>query len=510
MTQIVHRVNLSANVFPFLSEHQGRTVIVKGQDQNFVQIITSSTDLDKDVGIPQIYYCHNVLPIDSGFQSIGYDALIPQFSSVETGFNNMMLIRDSSNNKAYMVIQDSGKVYVLLSGAASWVYITTVVVGTKANATTAYVNGVTYVCVANNGVYKFDFTINAFLPVTLTGLTMSSIIGIVACTGYLIAYSIASIAWSSTLDPTDFTPSTITGAGGGSVQGAKGPITYCMQHTVGFMVYTASNAIAVTASGNIRYPFNFRELVSSGGLADASKVAFDAVTGNHYAYTTAGIQMITMLQTNTLLPEATDFLAGSYFEDFDDVLLQFSRTTLTSTMKKQLSMVADRYLVISYGINEYTHALVYDLAMKRFGKLKITHVDCFEYQLLSPEIVETPKKSLAFLQKNGTVQIVNFGFGAASSSGVLLLGKYQYVRSRTLQLDEVILENVPLGFNPIVKDWYTLDGKTQLSDDVTLLDSSGLVRDYGARATGVNHSILIVGNFSLASVVIVFNIHGRR
>lgn len=42
MGQIVYRANLAAPSFPFLSENFGKTVIVKGQDQNSVPNLISN------------------------------------------------------------------------------------------------------------------------------------------------------------------------------------------------------------------------------------------------------------------------------------------------------------------------------------------------------------------------------------------------------------------------------------------------------------------------------------
>jgi hypothetical protein len=84
----------------------------------------------------------------------------------------------------------------------------------------------------------------SLVAVTLTGLVAADILGVVGVSGYLIAWTKSVIAWSSLLSPTDFTPSLATGAGGGSVQGARGDIVVCLAHTVGFVVYTNQNAVA--------------------------------------------------------------------------------------------------------------------------------------------------------------------------------------------------------------------------------------------------------------------------
>lgn len=82
MAQITYRANLSAKSFPFLSENFGRSVMVGQYDNNFVRQVVSPEDQDKDIGIPQLYYCHNVMPASSGFQSVGYTGILPPIPGV--------------------------------------------------------------------------------------------------------------------------------------------------------------------------------------------------------------------------------------------------------------------------------------------------------------------------------------------------------------------------------------------------------------------------------------------
>ena len=77
MGQITYRANLSAKAFPFISDNWGRTVITAGPDNTFNRQVSSAEDLDRDAGIPQIYYCHNVMPFAQGFQSVSYLDVIP-------------------------------------------------------------------------------------------------------------------------------------------------------------------------------------------------------------------------------------------------------------------------------------------------------------------------------------------------------------------------------------------------------------------------------------------------
>ncbi len=510
MAQIVTRVNLSAMAFPFLSEQSGRSIIVKQTDQNYVAQVTSKEDLDKDIGIPALYYCHNIIATSQGYEAIDYSQLVAPVEGA-TDFKAVFPVIDAELGlKAYIAYTEAGTVYYSADPYYSWVDLGNVPTFARKVITTAYVNGITYIYVANVGCYKFDFVLHQLVAVTLTELDPTKILGIVAVQGYMLAWSSAAIAWSSLLDPTDFTPSLSTGAGGGAVQGAKGDIVACVSHTIGLVIYTNQNAVAAPTSGNTRYPFNFRELVASGGLASLDLVTYDANSGNHYAYTTSGLQLISLTQTQTAIPELTDFLAGSVFEDFDEITDTFTVTHLATTLKKKLTLVSDRYLCISYGITQYTHALIYDLALKRWSKLKRTHTQIFEFALLGAEVVETPRRSIALLNVDGSVEVVRIDSRNLGANGVVLLGKYQYIRQRFTTLQSVELENVPEEGEFSVTDMYSLDGKNLIPKAGYLLNSSGLFRKYLFHATGLNHSLLLKGAFNLCSLVISTTVHGRR
>lgn len=506
MSQITYRGNLSAKAFPFLSENWGRTIIVAQYDNNFNRSLTSDVDSDKDVGIPQIYYCHNVMPHPQGLQSIGYT---PTLTGGLSNFLSITIIRDSGDNKLFVGWTSLGSLYV--SNGGPWIFKLTTIPG--ALISFAFVSGTTYVYIQGYGCLKYDFGTGAFVPVVLNGLTVvgvGSVIGICPSAGYLVAWSSTAIAWSSTTDPTDFIPSLTTGAGGGSVEGAKGAINFCVPHLLGFIVYTAANAVAVLFSGNARFPFNFREIINSGGLSSLSLLAIGTGSGNHYVYTTAGLQLLSTSVATTIYPDITDFISGKLFEDFNEASNTFTTTILLATMQKALAIIADRYLVISYGISSLTHAIVYDLVNKRYGKLKTTHVECFEYSIPNATLTEIPRQSMGFLTTDGSVSVVDFSVNGANQAGVLLLGKYQFVRPRLLEMEEINLENVRVGATFSLTNMYTLDGKNYLYNTPVLTQSAGLFRKYNSRVVGLNHSMLFKGAFELCSIVLVFNIHGKR
>lgn len=513
MAQISYRGNLSAKVFPFVSEYFGRSIIIPGPDQNFSRQLSSSEDLDKDKGTPQIYYCHNVMPTADGFQSIGFTDRIVD---TKLGFMDEITLRDLDGNEVFYSHLSDGNNYILPFGSTSWIEIN-YIPGTLGKAvSSATINGQSYIYFANVGCYMYQASTNTLVPITLTGLTPAAVIGITNSFGYMIAWGANSIAWSSTVehsvptDPIDFVPSLITGAGGGNVEEAQSVITLCREHYLGFIIYTEENAIAAVYSGNARFPFNLRPIVGSGGVANKSLLSTDSGSGNHYAYTSSGLQLVSISSTQTVFPEITDFLAGKYFEDFNETTLTMAAQVLSSLMKKALNVVSDRYLVISYGVSVLTHALIFDLVQKRFGKIKLTHTKCFEWKSLEPEITETPRDSIGFLQTSGSIKTVDFGYGSTTSSGVMLLGKYQYVRTRLLTLDSIEFENVRQGNTFAVYDMIAIQGKSTTTYPTYLALSEGNYRRYTLRATGVEHSILAIGNFYMTSFQMNFHSSGRR
>lgn len=499
MAQITYRANLSAKSFPFLSQNWGRTVIVPQYDNTFSRQLASTEDTDKDVGIPQIFYCHNVMPFQQGFQSIGYEST---FNATVTVYDFVSIHLEDVGTSLYYAITATGDFYVYYLGA--WRFLKSFPAGSKVTVAKGYI----YISQVGCFVYdRFFFTLN---PQVLTGLVPTIIQGILSVAGYLVAWDLFTIYWSSTIDGTDFVPSLVTGAGSGELEAAKGNIVYCVSQPFGFIVYTSSNAVAGVYSGNSRFPFNFREIVNSGGVSNQFQITYDANTGNHYVYTTSGIQLVSNSQSQTVLPEATDFLGGQILEDYDESTDTFITSAAGAHMNTRLSMVASRYLVISYGITSLTHAIVYDLTTKRWGKLKIPHVQVIEYFIAGTNNTETPKKSIGFFAANGSLNVVSFDVNASNSAGVIALGKYQFVRQRLLQLDEINVENIQPGTTPVLYLLPALDGKNTVKEFPTLLISNGMYRKYGTRCIGTNVSIVLRGAFVLESLVLVFNIHGKR
>lgn len=506
------RFNLSASQFPLLSELQGRTVIVGTHDQNYTpgQSLNPGADVG-EVGIPQLYYAHNVLPTPQGYQSVGY---FPFALAQGTSFNftYVFTVRDSNANIGTLGVTATGQIYLLQYGVNTWVSIVAPVGIAGARPTTAFVRGITYIYFAFVGCFVYDFPSFTMVPTTLTGLTPANIQGVTGSQGYLVAYDATSVvAWSSVITATDFTPSLTTGAGGGNVDGLTGRIMAAASIDGGIIIFSTNNAVAMIYQANSRYPFSFNPVANSGGLSNAANASYQALDSDHaYVYSTSGLQALDMNKAQFLLPAATEFLSGSRFEDFNESTNLLSITTLTTALQKQIAFIADRFVVVSYGINSLTHAIVIDVVLNRVGKLKINHIAMFEFQLYDQTIYETPKKSIGVMANDGTISLVSTDIGLSASNGVMILGKYQYVRPRLTTLQGVDIENVPDTSNFQIYDLATYDGKTFLpAVSGYTSGNTGLCQHYDFFSTGMNHSLLMKGRFNAVSGEISYNVAGK-
>lgn len=497
MAQQDYKLSLKDTLFPLLSEQQSRTTI----------LAPSSTGEEADK--PSLAYCHNVMPTKLGFNSVSYLPVVSAYIGTVL-FSDARIVYSDTRERTYLAWSTLGRVLVKVAGVWSLIPATVPATGGASfdidSVTIATVNGVSYIFYSGIGAFTYNSTTKKLDAVTLTGLTIADVLGLVASSGYLIAYTADAIAWSSTILATDFVPSTVTGAGGGNVAGIAGDILFATSNSLGLIVYTAANALAGTYTGNVQYPFKFREIEDSKGGLSLGLTAYEANSGEQYVYSKAGIQTLTSRAAKLIIPEVTDFLAGGRFEDFDEVTKTFTTTDLTATMVKGIKFIASRYLVISYGIASFTHVLVYDVGLQKLGKLKIDHVDVFEYVA---DQVEVSKETVAFLQVDGTVKLLDFSI-TSTSSGVALLGKLQYVRSRLINLHEVELENIAPSSTLSLDDLYTMDGKTFQLATGALVDSSTEVRSYHFHTNAINHSLLLIGQFNLVTAQIAYSIGSRR
>jgi len=495
MAQHNYRVDLGFADFPLLSTEAARVVVSPKSEEVY----------HKQANKPNMYFCQNVMPYKEGFKSVGFTSLLPALDPATTIISDVRIVYCECGARAALTWDSDGNVYAIGPASTSWSAVTgapSVPVDFSVNdVTIGTVDGLSYIWYKGIGCYTFAILTLVMTPVTLTGLAVEDIVGLAASNGYLVAYTVNAYAWSSTVDPTDFVPSTVTGAGGGNVADNDGEIQFGVSHALGVILYARANAVAAIYTGNKQYPFKLREIIGSRGGISLDLLAYEANSDAQIVYTTGGMQAVTTGKVDALLPEVTDFLAGQVFEDFDTTTLLFTQSE-GNTLKKKIKLIGSRYLIISYGITEFTHALIYDLVLGKLGKIKFTHVDVFEHIGTQTDIA---KQHICFLLSTGEVKYLDY---LAGTDGVIVIGKLQHSRTRMTTLLEVEVENCASG---TLYDLPALKGKlleTAITGTPKTVEAN--LKSWVFRNTAKNHNITLVGDFSLNTVLSTYTLNGRR
>lgn len=543
MAQFPYRANLSADDIPLLSQLQGQTVIVGKFDQDYTldSNLNNTQKLQKEKNIPDAYYGHNIVPTGQGYQTVGYVEKVAAMPGVNN-FDKVYTLRDPDENKTFYV-PANGRNYIFDRNLVSWRSINPIIGHEGALVTIAYLNGETYIFYKKVGCFKYDKVTSTIIPVVLVGLVVANINGICSSNGFLLAWDDDNVIYrSQSVSPLDFTPDPSLGSGAGIPEDIRGKIVVLLPISNGFIVYTTANAVGATFQQNIRYPFIFKEVEGSSGIGAVDHVGYQDNLGEHYVWSKSGLLRVNKSKAIAVFPKITDFLVAKIFEDFDSTTNLFTVNFLATQLNVKMTCVGSRFVVISYGIlpGIFTHAIIYDLAHKRFGKLKITHVDCFNFTIpnLSGDIswtmlgdlswedlgdtswadlgiqiqtVETPKEILGFMSSSGQIRIVDFDLiRLTGDDGVLILGKYKFSRSNLLVMDEIAVENMNAGSDFKLALFTSLDGKN--TDRITLPYNDinrGLYRHYFTDQVGENHSLGLKGTFHVISLQMVMHPHGR-
>lgn len=536
------RVNLSAAEFPFHTDMWGRSIILPQYDQNYQQQTGIAVDT-KDKGVPQAFYMHNVTPTADGYQSIGYDTNVPALADA-TDFDYCYPLQTPGLGR-FLFSPARGKNYVFDQAVGAWVSTSPLPMNAIASntfVTTAFIHGQTYINYSRYHTYIYDPVLKVMTQVAFTGLVDANVKGVCEANGYMLVWDDLTVSWSNATSETDFVPSLLTGAGGGSINDAKGRIVVCLPIAGGFLIYCEKNIVSAKYSGNINFPFIFAEVPGSSGVMSPNQVSWLSNLAAHYAWTSAGLQVVDKIQSKDSFPEVTDFLAAKIFEDFDEATLTLNQSFLGNQLNVLVTAIAERFVIISYGVSlpDYTHALVYDTSIKRWGKFKITHRACFQWNtpnlsgaltygqlinttygalsnttygdlLVQINSFEQPRKTIAFLQGDGTVKIANFDLSESSANGVLILGKFQFQRNFFLTHQNTDVETTYTGN---VFEHYlmpSLDGKQLLPPVKSkLYKRNPKSRNYLRRLSAQNISHLLIGSFNATSLVMNFTQGGQR
>lgn len=555
MGQIAYRGNLSSATYPMTISDGGRTVIVPGPDNNYDRRV-DPTGQQLDAGIPQALYLENVMPTSNGYQSVGYwnptvPMTVPSLGAYIVQVVDVRATENFVGPSLYDFNVRNVPLYIWSDGSfTSGPYGTGVVTfsGTAISGAGVYsiavVRGVCYLYYSSATVkelYTVEVAAGFASSLTLTNITASvlpasflstdDIISICGTNNYLVAHNNTTAYWSSTTTPTDFTSSLVSGAGQIDPNNADDALIYAKETLNGFYLYAQNNILYAQYTGNARYPFKFVAVTNSTGLFSGKRWEFygQVDTGGHYVIEkNKTIKLMQQNETVPIAPDVSDFLSRNPVQE----LLNYSTNTFTAqvveTEVPSIYVHMNRYILLSVnGTNntgvqteKYTHVIVFDMHLRRYGRLKLDHTFMF--------CVWAPNEVIGFVNKQtSTISYLNFDIlGNASApftllapaaiSAALLLGKFQYVRSRFLKLEEIEIEgpqNTAIVPSPNFSCalFPSLDGRNLMpGEPLTASYLSGGVAKFPCHRTAQNISVLLKGAFNVNTLQLRFTPAGDR
>jgi hypothetical protein len=538
-TSTVKLIINNANI-PLVYEQAGRDSLA-GQDASARMPNSYVGDYaNADYGQAEILYAENVLPYAKGIYSVGFAQQTQALSGGLTTADQCIQLRDVNENIRSFV-PAAGANYVYNTGTSTWSSISSFSF-TGSLVTRAYVAGRTFICYEKARIIEYNTGTGLFDTIALTyppGVTIANVRGIGAASNYLLFFTDFGVYWCSPLNLLEFSDIN-QGAGNQTPADIKGQITAILNVSGGAIIYTARNAIGVTYTNNAATPFVFKEINNAGGVANWEHVTPEADETGHYIYGTNGLQLVGLSRAVTLFPEITDFLTGGQVETWNSSTKTVDRSNSAAAFSVKLAFLSGRFLVISYGpgTTNFSYALIYDTALKRWGKIKLDHVDAFTYGYAAGTgsytydtltgnydeylvdyaalglfylAVTPPKQGMAFLQANGVIQILQPQFIQTLNSGVMIIGRIQTRHGRKTTMQFVDIDGVKTPNAPTVT---LLPSQSGLDRDtpvaMTLFSTTGNQRRYNKRLTAENIDVAIEGTFVLSSFLATVSQHGSR
>ena len=519
------RLNVTAANFPLISNAHGRSILAReAYDSNYVVVNAyGGASADRDVGVPTFMYLQNVMPTITGFKSVGYRTV-----SNKAGVGRVKVLRTCEEER-YMFLPTAATNYIFQQDRweSIWGF------SSSKNATYAHIHKDSYVCHEYSGIQRF--TGDSLVDAQIKGLDTSKILGITHANNYLVAYTEDTIHWSNVLDSTDFVPALSTRAGSIIPLHVRGAIVFCYPTSNGFVIFTTVNMVRASHTGDKDLPFKFEEIANSGGIKSQDHVTQDNNHDNFYCWTNKGLQQVDKLagKAENIFPEITDFLTCKYFEEYigdhgvrnstneSEVWASQSESwdregfselkvlKYDGNLNIKLAIIANRFLCISYSLPDstfFTYCLVYDSQLKRWGKLKIEHSDCFEIDSATHKnYLYDNKDVIGFLSPNGAIRVLDYD---EEEDSVVFFGKLQHLRARVCTLHSIEIEN---AYGAELKVFTSLDGKNINPAIYPMRQMKS--KDFGKwimRTTGVNHTLCIYGKFDVVSLQGTITLGGSR
>lgn len=397
MAQTKISLNLSAASFALSHHFKGPSVIVQGPDQNasFAADWFAGSTPQKGINIPQVSYAENVVPTAEGYRSVAFKYFINE-PALGLSFIRVIAAFDGEANSAFIGITQNRLIYIVSAYTGGrWIPIT-LPAGFNwqeaSRVTNTTVRGNSVLCIEGVGIYLVDVKKSELTVAPILGITPTAVGGVCSSSGYMVVWDTTTVYWSSTENPFDFVPSLISGAGSAKVDGLKGKIVLCKEIEKGFIVYADVTIVSAAYSSATAFPWVFAVLSGGAGVRNMEAVGYDINMSSHVVWTSAGLLSVELHRVMPLFPELTDFIASGISDVTTSLTAAPSLEFVEADKEVRVAVVSARYLCISFGFLSFspptqfkvprlTQTFLYDLQLKRWGKLKVDHIQILETPL---------------------------------------------------------------------------------------------------------------------------------
>jgi hypothetical protein len=244
------------------------------------------------------------------------------------------------------------------------------------------------------------------------------------------------------------------------------------------------------------------------------------------------MQSLSLNSAEITFPAVGDFIAARSSERYDSGSRTIIPGTISVDLFTKITAVGNRYVVVSYGYfpGIFSYALVHDLGLKRWGKMRIVHRDCFyytqkpvgsgltyamlldvSYSATAPETyadtnvatdrVTAAQHALAFLKSTGEVVLAIWSDETrAEDEAIAVIGRIQLSRTSNVQFNTAEVEGLKSGEVGLMPSY---DGRNLAATEVlTTIARQGDYRKAGSLVDCKNFNLVVEGTFDLSTIII--------
>lgn len=568
LAMIRYRASLRSSRFPLHSSLFGRTVLDDGMDDHNIRIPSNiGGDSSNNAGNPQVIFLENVMPFSEGYESVSFckegscafkTSVIYEIGNVGQITQNGIIKKDGTCcpfsfelHKDFSVVKLHDLVYVFDPSDNTFYRLSNTTTPIVFNENWEHEKDIH----GNVEPLDSDYLTPLFCgnhcklqPIEPLCIPSVAVKGITKCNNRLVAYT-KNVFYVSNMEigkELDFKKSLSNGAGFEQSLNVMSDINFCVELNDGFAIYTdTETSLAKFNANSDHLSLTFRPLFNIGAkkrLDVASDSSYHILSGSHIN------RIQSDRKVSVLFPHISEFysrreieeykgrqytytshdksgndLSGCPIEDkhysaetqlqFDGecgYVPTFEETQLQTKCVDYIHRtctIAGNFIVFSYGESEsyYDYALVWNIPLSRFGKIKFKHTAVYSD---NKDTIE----SLLFISDNGLSYRMN-GYNckkSCSNDSVILFGRYEASRTNLIEIQDIDIElKHNEGFETFLIN--SLDNVTMVKDTklTANIENNRMIK-YLTRLTGRNFWVKMHGSFFLYSLTFGFSVRGKR